>query len=472
MDDFLARHGFQSIPLPSGAMVAGRRELIVPTVCCQEPRIAILSSHLGKMATPPDAWLDRLREVIERAWQQRQWLLTTQGATLDAFLRGIARLQRGRVVRIRLPQARQRDAAWRREIRRRITSRAGKDLREDAWEAYLSPPLELPGPPDPEHGEARLCAVRDDSPTASASPPLPLGDAMLTLLADVVVLLAVRRDGRLRRVIDHGFSAGMFQNRRVLIALGDQLVSASVARPWLDQGAIGWYVSRRGAPTLPNHHRFPCHASASGAPTPPATYMPVVPLPSKRDRYLFHWTRSQPGPWPDQDNADYVRDLLWHPTRRDHSAAASLRRILTERRLVATSRLLCGGQPAVCFTARSLDEFPAARIFRPHQQRWDFEHYGIGIDRNWLQQSGARPVVYRSGQGSANPRHGATFTQPSANRRGTIQWQTEAEWRLAGDLDLRSVPDDAAIVFVPNAFEASRIAPWSRWPIVTLSAAI
>ncbi len=55
--------------------------------------------------------------------------------------------------------------------------------------------------------------------------------------------------------------------------------------------------------------------------------------------YLVHWTRRQAGPWPDQSEQDYLRQLLFDFPAADRSARAALQRILTTQRIVATNRL-------------------------------------------------------------------------------------------------------------------------------------
>jgi hypothetical protein len=281
--------------------------------------------------------------------------------------------------------------------------------------------------------------------------------------------LAVRVGGKIHQLLDLVFSQNIFRGCRVMLAQGQDAVPDSLAQNWFSQGAIGWYLlgAGKGEPGPPAKDLAWC-CDQAGAPANLRTWMPSIPLPNDPTRYLFHWTRCQPGPWPDQTNAEFVRDLLWCPERRDHSAAAALRRILTRHRVVATSRLLPTSTPAVCFTARPLDDFTSARVFRPHQQRWDFEHYGIGVDRQWLSRQGARAVRYVDRGNQSDLEFAGPFDQPAVSRYGSVDWRAEQEWRLPGDLDLRRIPDRSAVVFVPDAREVARFARYSRWPIVAV----
>src|SRR5690606_1588616 len=132
--------------------------------------------------------------------------------------------------------------------------------------------------------------------------------------------------------------------------------------------------------------------------------------------YLAHWTRRQPGPWPDESEADYVESLLVDPQARDRAPLASLLRILRMQRLIATNRLTRSVAKVVCFTACPLVDFLRRRTFRSMHARWDFEPYGVCIDRQWLIHHGARPVIYGD---EATWRQMADDDRPFFQHRGT-----------------------------------------------------
>ena len=93
--------------------------------------------------------------------------------------------------------------------------------------------------------------------------------------------------------------------------------------------------------------------------------------------------------------------------------------------------------------------------------RWNYEPYGIAVSRSVLQRLGAREVIY-------GDKH--LFEQLSPEEKPYYQfkgmdntdeqlpagWESEAEWRLAGDLDLMSIKDDV-IIITPFESEAETL---------------
>jgi hypothetical protein len=234
------------------------------------------------------------------------------------------------------------------------------------------------------------------------------------------------------------------------------------------RGAIGWCVLNVvGQPQVLDDaawqaDRDPWH--------PPA---PVRKLPRVEDwPYLTHCTRRRPGPWPDEDERHYLDDLILDRRGADHSAFAALWRIVQTRRLLATSDLLRGDVPAVCWTAVPLGELPQLRAFRSHLGRWDFEPYGVCVLRSWLEERGARPVIYGDEevwQQLAQAQR--PFFQKSHARSPSghmTDWTLEREWRQLGDADLHLLPAAAGFVFVPTAAQARALAAISPWPVIVV----
>ena len=186
--------------------------------------------------------------------------------------------------------------------------------------------------------------------------------------------------------------------------------------------------------------------------------------------FLTHCTRRQDGPWPDQDEVDWLDDLILDRADADHSALAAVGRILRGQRLIATAQTIRGATPVVSLTATPLAELDRLRVFRPHRGRWDFEPYGICIRRDWLQRLGARPVQYGDDGfwASLSPDDQPFFQLRHSGLSGgdrQIDWAVEDEWRVVGDVDLVALPADAALLFVPTESEAQQIATVSRWPV-------
>jgi hypothetical protein len=152
---------------------------------------------------------------------------------------------------------------------------------------------------------------------------------------------------------------------------------------------------------------------------------------------LFHYTRACEGPWPDQTRREYLEELWDGGGHRD--AAATLRRILRTGRLIASGRLIRGGYPVVSLTPVPPSILAELHRYRRHLIRWDFEPYGIAIDREWLEWQGAAPVHYLPPEAfAALPELERPWYQKHQPPR--CDYSAEQEWRWRGDLELDAVP--------------------------------
>jgi hypothetical protein len=155
----------------------------------------------------------------------------------------------------------------------------------------------------------------------------------------------------------------------------------------------------------------------------------------------------------------------------DHSALATLRRIVLQQKLQATTKTIRAGFPVVCFSATSLLQLSQERIFRPHRGRWDFERFGICIDRGWLESIGTRPVLYGDDTlWNRMPERERPFFQKHERDAERIDWTIEQEWRHVGDVDLSGLSPETAALFVPQVADADRLIDISPWPIAVLEA--
>ena len=90
-----------------------------------------------------------------------------------------------------------------------------------------------------------------------------------------------------------------------------------------------------------------------------------------------------------------------------------------------------------------------------------------------MTKRGARPVLYgddstwqslsKSDRPFFQPAHSGSSSSEDADAR--IDWTVEREWRHMGDLDLRQLSREDALVFVPNFAAARRLSAVSPWPI-------
>ncbi len=424
---------------PAGDLLAARRIATgegTDQAWGSRPLLTVLSSRIGRAPDRRPGWLDALGRVVRYAERTDRVLIRCEGTTCDRWLRHLGDLRPIRVGVVELPSHTDDWDQWWQRVARRLAAPIG--MSSPCW--FVSPCVEPRAAPELES--------------------LPLADRALASLADELHVLYVRPQGNLHRLLDAAFTKDAFRDKRVVLALGPDCVPASLARGWRRQGAITW---DRTDATEPRDEEPPvADLNAADSAT-----QSIKLGPDEAQAFLFHWTRRSQGPWPDQSEADYVRDLLFRPAFRDRSASAALERILRMQRLLATRRLIRGQTAVVSFTARPLEELARLRTFRPHQQRWDFECYGIGIETRWLAARGARPVRYGDAELWEHlPQAMRPFYQ--CERSGKADWRSEAEWRHVGDLDLGPLPNDRGLVFVPNAAAANRIAPLSRWPLAVL----
>ena len=181
--------------------------------------------------------------------------------------------------------------------------------------------------------------------------------------------------------------------------------------------------------------------------------------------FLIHTTRACSGPWPGESFEEYADSLFEVREEADHSPLGALRRIVSQRRLIASERLIRGAHRVVSFTACSLESLPTLHRYRPHRVRWDFEPFGICIRREWLVKRGVRPVEYsdEAGWRAATDEDRPLF-QVATGKSG-IDWTVEQEWRCVGDLDLSELTPDDVLLFVPNFVSVKSLSRLTNWPI-------
>ncbi len=288
---------------------------------------------------------------------------------------------------------------------------------------------------------------------------VPARDRTLIQSADTVLVLGIRTIGNVHRCLRERLDSG----RAVELIDLEGLQPRAVREDLISHGAYLWAPSQVA----------PVAQVASCQPQPPKV-IEIVPFPSGEEwSFLSHTTRACAGPWPDESLARYVDSLLDGDDSADHSAVATLVRIIRQRKLIAGHRTIRGGYPMVCLTEVPLLELPHLRQFRSHRTRWDFEPFGICVRKQWLLDRGTRPVIY------GNEELWDTLTETdrpffqrnnaanmdSATGRQDIDWSEEREWRHRGDLDLSGLGISDALVFVPNFQSAERLAIVSPWPL-------
>jgi len=411
-------------------------------------RVGLVSSRLGHNLDCRKSWFTVLRAACMKLDRQREVLLTAGSVTTGSFVERCGELFGLRVLHIDVE----------RDDRASLLSWARRTVLADEAQATrcdivsLSPPLSL----------------EEDDRIADSLAQLPATDRAVVALSDRLAALHVRPGGYLNRLLRARLDEPAFSPTSVYLALGPDLVRKDVADDLMTRGAVGWFVLN----TLgqPNDNLSPPWTHTLAQNRSPA---PVIPLPALSDwPYLTHCTRKRQGPWPDEEENQFLDDLILDRAGADHSALAALWRIVQTSRLIAGSEMVRGATSVVSFTAVPLAEIHHLHTYRSHLSRWDFEPYGICIRRDWLQSYGARAVRYgeeddwKSLQAEERP----YFQKKQSKTPGghIMDWTAEHEWRHVGDIQLAEIPPDAALLFVPTETEAKQLAAISHWPVVVV----
>lgn len=299
----------------------------------------------------------------------------------------------------------------------------------------------------------------------SIIPPDPTWgrDRIAFELADRIDVVHVRPGGTLHPLLLERLRKDSAPSVRVLVPVAPWGQTASPAeRRLIDQliaaGAIGycWRVAGDDSPPSTN--------PPLAAPPVEESVAAIRRLRASPRGWLVHCTRGRGGPWPGQ-SASQFRDwlLLSVPRPVDLSPLATLQRIVGQRHLIGGGPTMRDDCRAICFSAAPLWEIIARRTFRPHVGRWDAEPYGIAIRRRVASRLGARPVVYFAGPNE--PADVPTWRLQPCGK--TYDWTVEREWRLPGDVDLRQLAAEDAILFVAKRNEVPHLAG-SPWPVVSI----
>ena len=366
--------------------------------------VAIMMSRVRRLVLPDETWVAGLRGVLRKISAEPTELLLGDGTAGSEFVRQAA-------VRLNLP--------------------------------------------------CRL--VPHSSPSATIPDP-SVPDQSLMDAAEVIYVLHLRAGGNLHRLLNERLEQG--RSGVVLVDLPN-LQPMALRDELCGKGAITWQPT----PDEIRPFGWPnCTSTAEDdANENSAERWNVYRLhpfpPAEEWDFLTHSTRACPGPWPGDSFPQYVDSLLDARAEGDHSALSTLKRIVSQKKLIGSGRTIRGGRPVVSFTAIPLSDLPTFRRFRPHRVHWDFEPYGICLRREWLRSRGARPVQYadESAWPQLSEQH-RPFFQRALGESG-IDWTVEQEWRVEGDLCLHDVPPTDVILFVPHFEAAKSLANVTSWPI-------
>lgn len=405
-------------------------------------RMGIASSRLGRQLETHRSWFTMLRAACAKIDRDNDVVLNVAATTTSRFLERCAELFGLTLLTIHLPT---RSGMSLEKWFEQITK---IDAQPGAPEVYLSPPIE----PDQREIEPR-------------QPRAPLRDRTLFAASDQLLVFHVRPNGNLQNLIEARLNGDAWEVGSTTIALGPKLVPQKIADHFLDHGAVGWFVPAAWDQMDDDDEKSLRELSTDSTPR-------VIALPNDDPwPYLTHCTRRCDGPWPAQDENEFLDDLILDRKNTDHSALAALCRIVEQKQLTAGSSANRGSHPVVSFTAASPIDLKQMRTFRPHRGRWDFEPYGICIHRDWLEKQGAKPVQYGDDElWKKLPEADRPFFQKSQSHTGTtmIDWTIEQEWRCTSDVDLSGLPHDAVFLLVPTSIDATRLAQSCPWPVAIM----
>ena len=426
--------------------------------------VSVVSSRLGRRLDRIPTWFDGFRSACLHIKNENAVLLMSAGTVAARFAMRAADVFQLRYLLLHEPRGEKAFAIWLNQLLRISTL----DTRLSRHEAWLSPQL-VRHPLLTSRADTELKSA-DDASLA------PVRDLAAVSLSDQLFVLHLRRGGNMERLIRARLRSSPSKPSHVFVAQGADLIPKNLAQELFALGATAWDMTNDQGTAL--DVLLTCRSSKSHM-SAPQLRNPIAPILTSLSaddwRFLTHCTRACWGPWPDESDSQYVDDLLTAANMEARTPLASLRRIVQQQRVLAIGRGIRGSVPVVCWSEVLLAELMRLRVYRAHRGRWDFEPYGICIQREWLVQRGARPVVYGDdADWQRLPAADRPFFQLRQTRgRKSIRvhdWSVEKEWRRVGSLSLDDLPSDAAMLFVPTVDEAKIMAELSRWPVLVLSA--
>lgn len=334
----------------------------------------------------------------------------------------------------------------------------------------------------PDAGPLSGAPATIDSSSAALPIRLPIRDRVLALLSHRLFVLSIRRNGNWWKLLQAGFSDCLWKPGAVRVVVGKGLCSNDVAAELQNKGAVRWYLranddalSRTETPDQPTPT---VNASEAGSMKPrrvaaEATLISELACANSSEDWLIHWTRAPRGEWAGESREHYLGDIVQGFSNHVRTAFGTLKRIIDEGLVRATSGNTRAVRDVVCFTATPLAELMTRRVFRQHRGRWDFELYGVGIRLNVVRSLGGRAVIYGDeATWQSLPEGERPWFQPrqtpNSTARKTIDWKSEREWRLPSELNLRIVSGDDIFVFCATDTEAASLRCTCDWRVVSV----
>ena len=424
----------------------------------QERFVSLVSSQLGRNGSKLPGWPALVNAALQNARLYRERPLILAGTSLSLATQQFSDRAQLNGLKIQLDDRAKMDSWLNALFNELELLHAASSLEATAGRALtllrLSPPAK--------------------QPTTPKSASLPLQDRVAIALADRVMAIHVRSNGKIANLTERRLSDNRFPTGSVYIAstFGQQSSHQPDFENWLARGAVGWLL--RESTQHPDAVLANCRRGISR----PFTQSLCCPMPAhglagslgdSKVSYLAHCTRGNSGPQPGETLAQF-RDRAWSAgVIPDSHPLSTLQQILNDQRIKGNSWLTRSPQPCVSFSEVPLAELLSRRQFRSHLGRWDWEPYGILVCRTALERLGARPVVYGDEAGYDQlADQDKPYFQPrgSKNARRNQDWSSEREWRLFGDFSFLELPQESIIVFVATSTEAQQVARHCQWPVL------
>ncbi|RMF40710.1 MAG: hypothetical protein D6753_11100 [Planctomycetota bacterium] len=435
------------------------------------PLVAVVSSNLGRDHGRLPQWPVVLESALRQVHSEGGGLLLAKGTTLHDPAWAMAQFAPTPTVHLYAADAASQIGDWLRQLpdllhqHRRMhsvnwpTAEATRNL------LAISPPIASTAGAHPHATGNRRRRNKDSVPDRA---DIPSRDLATVALADRLLVVHARPGGRIARAVDLRLCEASFPVGSVYLYVpggtDSAAVPTSVFDHWYRHGAVGWYV-----PVPPWRAPRLARCRLRNEAVRPAVHQIAARIPEawseEADRWdwLTHCTRGSLGAAHRDATALLANHWLAGRALERHPLLA-LHSICEQKRIVAGHRTVRGRNRCVSFSAVPLRRLLAGRRFQSHLGRWDWEPYGLIVRRDALHRLGARQVIYGDESTFRNlPPEQRPFFQPLGRNR---QWQAEQEWRVLGDVDLRSLPADAIRLFVRTRAEAWALARMVAWPVL------
>ncbi len=401
--------------------------------------VAIVSSHQSKHPEWSSQWRSNLQHAISRCKQENKVVLYSRDNPMGFWIEQFAKRFSAATVRVELSQ---------------VSKKVSAD-RCDSW-------LQLNKSDD---GESEIAAMRG----------LPLIDRALFALADIIIAINIRRGSKTEQLSRKWLEIN-YEHRSKFFVCATRDPKASdlheqddLARlPKIKKSKAN--CSRRAV----EEYRWQCEIKNQSDHVPSSQAICIASQMFQRSSwnssdYLVHCTRSRSGKYPLQSDDGYATEMMVDVHDLLATPLETLRQILIDQRLIATTMLKRDGHASVSFSNVPILELLQRRRYQKHLQRWDWEPYGLGIRKESLiARNAARPVHYVRNANEATDTP-VWLCQPAQSADSLQNWEAEREWRTPIDVRLSVFESHEVFVFVAHAFEARQLACLSRFPIAIVS---